>query len=99
MTALLPLLLKIGPWLLALAGAIFGAFRHQQAKTAAAQANQKVAQAQQQVSEQRAAEAQANEAAQKAGSDAATARTDIENQIATQPKDEVRNELDKWTRG
>lgn len=98
MSAILPLLLKFGPWLLALAGIVFGAFRHQQAKTITAQAGQKVAEAQQQVSAEQAAEARANADAQKSGSDAAAARSGIENQLAAQPADEVRNELQDWTR-
>ena len=32
MTAILPFLLKLGPWLIAAVGVLFGLFRHQQAK-------------------------------------------------------------------
>jgi hypothetical protein len=98
MTALLPLLIKIGPWLLGALGLAFGLFRHQQAKTATAQADAAKAQAGQQVAVQQVAEAQANADAQKAGSDAAAARTAVDNAVAAKPADEVRNELQNWTR-
>ncbi len=98
MTAILPLLLKAGPWLLAAAGVLFGLFRHQQARVATAQASEVKAQAGQQVAAQQVAETQANADAQKAGSDAAAARTDVDNAIAAKPTDEVRNELQDWTR-
>lgn len=93
---------SIWPYLLsgavALGGVVFGMFRHQQAKTATAQADAAKAQAGQQVAAQQVAETQANADAQKAGSDAAAARTDIDNAVAAQPTDEVRNELQDWTR-
>lgn len=96
------LLAPFMPYILAAIGLIGGAFGvawgRKSAQTAKAQAGQAVAQAQQQVSTERTAEAQANAEAQKAGGDAAAARVDIENQIAAQPKDEVRNELQNWTR-
>ena len=98
MTAILPLLIKLGPLVLGVLGILFGLFRHQQAKVATAQADAAKAQAGQQVAAQQVAETQANADAQKAGSDAAAARTDIDNTIAAQPTDEVRNELQDWTR-
>lgn len=98
MTAIIPLLLKIGPWLLGAFGIAFGLFRHQQAKTATAQADAVKAQANQQVAVQQIAEVQANADAQKAGSNAAKARAEIDNDVAAKPADEVRNELDQWTR-
>jgi hypothetical protein len=97
-TAILPLLIKLGPLVLGALGILFGLFRHQQAKTATAQADAVKAQAGQQVAAQQVAETQANADAQKAGSDAAAVRTDIDNTIAAQPTDEVRNELQDWTR-
>jgi hypothetical protein len=98
MTALLPLLIKIGPWVLGALGIAFGLFRHQQAKVVTAQANAVKAQAGQQVAVQQVAEAQANADAQKAGSDAAAARTAVDNAVAAKPADEARNELQNWTR-
>ncbi|TDV06076.1 hypothetical protein [Paraburkholderia caballeronis] len=80
-------------------GVLFGLFRHQQAKTATAQAAQVKAEAQQQVAAQQVAETQANADAQKAGSAAAVVRTDIDNQVAATPPSEVHDELQNWTRG
>lgn len=98
MTAILPLLFKAGPWILGALGIAFGLFRHQQAKTATAQANEAKAQAGQQIAAQQVAETQANADAQKAGSDAAKARTDIDNDVAAKPANEVKSELQNWTR-
>ncbi|MEQ0776190.1 hypothetical protein ABLT15_28185 [Paraburkholderia tropica] len=106
MTAILTLLASSGilKWLgIAAAGAIalLGAWLHGKssgAKQAAQESAVAVADAQKQVAQVQASEAQANEAAQKAGSDAAAARTQIENEVAAQPPSEVRNELQNWTR-
>lgn len=98
MTAALAILAQIWPFLLAAAGVVFGLFRHKQAQTSEAQARQKEAEAAQQIAQQRQAEAQANADAQKAGSDATAARTDIDNQVSAKPTDEIRHELDAWTR-
>lgn len=79
------------------AGVIFGLFRHQQAKATRAAADQKVAEAQTQVAQQQTAEAQANATAAQAGGDAAAARTQIESDVAGEPVQEVRNDLQDWT--
>lgn len=84
--------------LVALSGVVFGLFRHQQAKVATAQADAVKAQAGQQIAAQQVAETQANADAQKAGSDATAARVAIDNAVAAKPVDEVRNELQNWTR-
>ncbi len=98
MTLIAPFL----PYILAALGLIGGAFGiawgRKSAQTASAQVDAAKAQASQQVAVQQVAEAQANAAAQKAGSDAAAARTQIDNAVAAQPTDEVRNELQDWTR-
>ena len=98
MTAALAILSDIWPFLLAAAGVVFGWIRHLQARAAAADAKATAARAEQQLAHQKEAEAHANADAQKAGSDAATARVDIDNQVAAKQPDEVRNELDRWTR-
>lgn len=99
---MITILASIWPYILsgavALGGVVFGMFRHQQAKVATAQADAVKAQAGQQVAVQQIAETQANADAQKAGSDAANARTDIDNDVAAKPAKEVRNELQNWTR-
>jgi uncharacterized protein YpuA (DUF1002 family) len=99
---MIAILASIWPYLasgtVALAGVVFGMFRSQQAKAATAQADAAKAQAGQQVADQQVAETQANADAQKAGSDAAAARTDIDNAVAAKPADEVRNDLQNWTR-
>jgi hypothetical protein len=99
---MMTILASIWPYLLsaavALGGVVFGAFRHQQAKVATAEADAVKAQAGQQVAAQQVAETQANAEAQKAGSDAAAARTEIDNAVAAKPVDEVRNDLQNWTR-
>ncbi|WP_256946654.1 MULTISPECIES: hypothetical protein [Burkholderia] len=63
MTAILPILVKFGPWLLAAAGVLFGMFRHQQAATATAKAAATVAQAQATVDAGNAAAAQVGQQA------------------------------------
>ncbi|HIH2621652.1 TPA: hypothetical protein ACYLIB_005606 [Burkholderia cenocepacia] len=99
MTAILPILLKFGPWLLAAAGMLFGLFRHQQAKTTSAAAKAQSAAADEKVAQAQSADAQANATAQAAAAEAAAARASAETDIAGQPASEVRNELQDWTRG
>lgn len=89
---MLDLLLKIGPWLAALAAIIGGLFMRQQAKTVTAEAKQTVAEANAKVDASNAAAAQS-------GSDAAKERTNVENDIAAKPvgdsTDKLRND---WSR-
>ena len=99
MTAVLPILLKFGPWLLAAAGVLFGLFRHQQAKADIAAAKAQGAAADEKIAQAQAADAQANAAAQAAAADAGAARASEETDIAGMPASEVRNELQDWTRG
>lgn len=90
------------PYILGALGVIGGViatlFARKTVQTATAQADAAKAQAGQQVAAQQIAETQANADAQKAGSDAAAARTEIDNTVAAKPTDEVRNELQDWTR-
>lgn len=93
------LLIKFGPWVLGLLGILFGAFRHQQAKTATAEAGQKIAEAQAKTADVQKSEAESNAAAAQAGSNAAQERQNVETDIASgQPgaaADELRN---GWSR-
>jgi hypothetical protein len=106
MTGIIELLVKAGPWVLALGGLLFGFVRHQQAKTIAAVSGQKVAeaqtsaaQAQTQTAEVRDAEAQANAVAAQAGAQALKERTDAENDIAALPPRAAQQRLrDEWSR-
>lgn len=90
------------PYLLGALGLIGGllgvAWGHKSTQTAKAQVSAAQSDAMAQVKTEQTAEAQANADAQKAGSDAATARTAIDNAVAAKPTDEVRNELQNWTR-
>jgi hypothetical protein len=103
---MLSLILQFGPWVIAALAAVFGFTRHQQAKTAAAQAKQTVAeanaavqQAKTQVAEARDGEAQANVAAARAGADASKERTHVENDVAALPAGAAAIELrDEWSR-
>ncbi|WP_175796322.1 hypothetical protein [Burkholderia anthina] len=98
MISVVPLLVKIGPWLLAVVGVVFGLFRHQQAKVESAAADQKVAEAQAQIAQSQTAEAQASASALRAGNDASAARTGINSDVAGMSAQEVRDELQDWTR-
>ncbi|HGF4015238.1 hypothetical protein [Burkholderia cenocepacia] len=103
---IIPILLKIGPWLLAAAGVLFGVFRHQQARTATAQAGQKAAEAQataaaarEQVAQSANAEAQANADAAQAGAAAAKERSDAETNVGALPAGGAEQRLrDGWSR-
>ena len=79
-------------------GLIATLFAHKTTQTAKAQADTAKAQAVAQVSVERTAEAQANQAAAQTGAAAVAARTDIDNDVAAKPTDEVRNDLQNWTR-
>ncbi|AQW31432.1 hypothetical protein JK151_08815 [Ralstonia syzygii subsp. celebesensis] len=71
---MIALAIKIGPWLLAVLGVLFGVFRHQQASTATAKADQKAAEADARVAQNDAALAKTNETAAQAGADNAKVR-------------------------
>jgi hypothetical protein len=98
MTLLAPFL----PYILAALGVIGGfigvAWGNKTAKTAQAQVSAAQSDAVAQVSTERTAEAQANQAAAQTGAAAAAARTAVDNAVAAKPADEVRNELQNWTR-
>jgi hypothetical protein len=85
MTVAIEVMAKIWPFLLAAAGVIFGAFRHQQAKSAAAAANQKAAEADARAARNDAALAQANQAGAQAGADNAKVRRDEDADAAVVP--------------
>lgn len=76
MSAIIAALVKFGPWLLGLAGVLFGAFRHQQASVAAADAARSAAEADLRAARSEAALAHANEAGASAGLAHAKARHD-----------------------
>jgi hypothetical protein len=90
------------PYIVAALGLLASAFGiawgRKTAQTAKAQADAAKSDAVAQVRTQQVAEAQANADAQKAGSDAAAARTAVDNAVAAKPADEVRNDLKNWTR-
>lgn len=90
------------PYILAALGVIGGVFGiawgHKTETTAKAQAETAKAQAVAQVSTEQTAEAQANQAAAQTGAAAVAARTEIDNAVAAKPADEVRNDLQNWTR-
>ncbi|WP_104655099.1 hypothetical protein [Ralstonia insidiosa] len=97
MTAVLTILAKIWPFLLAGGGVLFGMFRHQQAKTATAHADQKVAEADAKVAQNDAALAQANQAGAQAGADNAKVRHDEDDTAGALP-DANRVLHDEWGR-
>lgn len=100
MTAvLLDLLAKAWPLILAAAGILFGLFRHQQAKTAIAKANQKAAEADARAAQNDAALAKANETAAQAGAAAVKERENVENDIAAgKPGDAAQQLRNDWSR-
>ena len=95
MTAVLTILAKIWPFILMAGGVLFGMFRHQQAKTATAQADQRVAEADAKVARNNAALAQANQAGAQAGADNAKVRRD-EDAAADAVPDANRVLHDEW---
>lgn len=93
------LLTKIGPWILAVLAIVFGMFRHQQAKTASAKADQATAEAQAKVSAVESATAKANEQAAQAGAAAVKERENVENDIAAgKPGDAAQQLRNDWSR-
>lgn len=91
----LALLMKFGPWLMAALGVLFGIFRHQQASTATAKANQKAAEADARAAQIDASLAKANETAAQAGADNAKVRRDEDNTAGALP-DADRVLHDEW---
>lgn len=95
----LALLMKFGPWLIAALGFLFGMFRHQQASTATAKANQKAAEADTRAAQNDAALAKANETAAQAGAAAVKERENVENDIAAgKPGDAAQQLHNDWSR-
>lgn len=93
------MLLKFGPWVLGLLGILFGMFRHQQAKTATAEAGQKVAEAEQSKAQNDAALAAANQAGAQAGADNAKVRRDEDATAGNLPAGDAARVLhDEWGR-
>lgn len=93
------LLLKFGPWALGLLGVLFGVFRHQQAKTATAEAGQKIAEAEQAKAQNDAALAAANQAGTQAGADNAKVRRDEDAAAGNLPAGDANRVLhDEWER-
>lgn len=91
------LLLKFGPWVLGILGVLFGAFRHQQAKTATAEAAQKVSEAQK--AQNDAALAAANQAGAQTGADNAKVRRDEDATAAGLPAGDAGRVLhNEWGR-
>jgi len=96
---MIELALKLGPWLLAVLGLVFGWARHKQAQTTTAQANQKAAEAEAKVEAVQRSEAEANATAARAGADAAKERTHVENEIAAgKPGNSAASLRDDWSR-
>lgn len=88
---MIDLILKIVPWLAMAGGIVFGLFRHKQAQTASAQAEQKVAEANRQI-------ADTNAAAAQKGAEAAKERVNVENDIASRPAGDAAKQLrDRWS--
>ncbi|WP_150664651.1 hypothetical protein [Pandoraea commovens] len=93
------LLLKFGPWVLGLLGVLFGAFRHQQAKTATAEAGQKVAEAEQANARNDAALAAANQQGAQAGAHNAEVRRDEDATAGNLPAGDADRVLhEEWGR-
>lgn len=95
MTTLLDILAKAWPFIVMAAAVVFGMIRHQQAKTATAQAGQKVAEAEAKVAQNNAALAQANQAGAQAGADNAKVRHDEDDTAGALP-DANRVLHDEW---
>lgn len=99
---MMTILATVWPYILAglgvLAGLLGVAWGRKTTQTAQAQATAAKAQAAQQVAVQQIAEAEANQTAAQAGAVAAQSRNDIDNAVAAKSADEVRNELQNWTK-
>jgi hypothetical protein len=104
---MIALLGSIWPFLLAGGGILFGLFSHLSAKSTAAVANQKVAeaqtvaaQAQTQAAQVQDAAAQSNATAAQAGAQALKERENVESTVASQPVGAAAKQLrdDGWSR-
>lgn len=96
---IIAMLIKFGPWVLGLLGILFGMFRRQQAKTATAEAGQKIAQAQAMTATVQKSEAEANATAAQAGADAAQERANVESNVASGKPGAAADELrSQWSR-
>lgn len=97
--SIVALLLKFGPWMLGILGILFGAFRHQQAKTATAEAGKKVAEAEQAKAQNDAALAEVNQAGAQTGADNAKVRRDEDDTARNLPAGDAGRVLhDEWGR-
>jgi len=95
MSSLIEIALKAGPWLLVVLGVLFGWARHKQAQTTAAQADQKVADAERRTAQGDAINAKSNEDAARTGADNAKVRRDEDSAAAADP-DPNRVLHDEW---
>ncbi|QDX22118.1 hypothetical protein FP568_13205 [Pandoraea pnomenusa] len=97
--SIVALLLKFGPWVLSLLAVVFAAFRHQQAKTATAEAGKKVAEAEQAKAQNDAALAAANQAGAQTGADNAKVRSDENAAVDALPDGDAGRVLhNQWSR-
>ncbi|MNN92821.1 hypothetical protein D3C81_2111630 [compost metagenome] len=94
-TALLSALSELWPFLLAIAGVVFGWLRHLQAKAAKADAQREIADARAHAAQVDAVQAKTNEDAARAGADNAKVRRDEEAAAAVVP-DASRVLHDEW---
>lgn len=93
------LLMEFGPWILGILGVLFGFIRHQQAKTATAEASQKVADAEKSKAENDAALATANQDAAQVGADNAKVRRNEDATADSLPAGDAGRVLhDEWGR-
>lgn len=91
--------LKFGPWVLSVLAVVFAAFRHQQAKTATAEAGRKVAEAEKEKAQNDAALAAANQAGAQAGADNVKVRSDEDATADALPAGDANRVLhDEWER-
>lgn len=90
------------PYILAALGVIGGVFGvawgRKTSQTSAAKVAAAKSDATAQIATQQAAEAEANQTAAQSGAAAVQTRTEIDNTVAAKPADEVRNELQDWTK-
>jgi sRNA-binding protein len=95
---MIELLFKLGPWIVGslglVVGAIFGTFRHQQAKTASAEAEAAKAQAARAVAQKQSEVDQGNAAASAAGEQAVINRAEADQTASTTAREDVDAELE-----